>query len=382
MDILAIGVFDPAETPGGLDRYRVELGRALGARGHRVGHVCAVQGGRSLSPGAYRPGGAVATVARAATATRHLLHNGAGRQRWNLVASHFALTGAGAVCGTLPYRLPWVAHFHGPWAEEVAVEERGTPTLSTTVWSKLRSGLERAMYARAGAVITLSRAFAAVAAERYGVPRERLVTIPPGVDLERFRPGSRLTARRDLGLGAHETVLLCVRRLARRMGLETLIEAASTLPSGNWRLLIAGGGELHATLQGRIAALGLGERVRLLGRVPEANLPSLYRAADAFLLPSECLEGFGMVIPEALASGVPVVATPVGGVPEALEGLPGCLLPRGAGAEAIAGAMRAVIEGRARLPEPGAVRAYAERRFSWGRAASDVEDVYRGVCGA
>ena len=374
LDVLAVGMLDPAQVPGGLDRYRVDLDRALAARGHRVAEVCAAPAPSGV--GQYAAGGPLATLWGARLATGRLLRE-RGR-RWTLVAAHFALPAAAALTLPRAAELPWVVHFHGPWADEARVEAggRGAPA-----GLALRAGLEQHVYRRARAVIALSRAFAAVAVDRYGVAPARVSVIPPGVDLERFRPGDRGGARRRWGLAPETRVLLTVRRLARRMGLDVLLEAARHVPDGDWQLLIAGGGELGPELAERVRGLGLAARVRLLGRVADADLPGLYQTADAFVLPSVCLEGFGMVIPEALASGVPVLAFAVGGIPEALEGLPGCLLPS-ADARGLAAALTGVVSGGYPLPPPQAVRALAERRFAWEAVAARVERVYLEACGS
>ena len=91
------------------------------------------------------------------------------------------------------------------------------------------------------------------------------------------------------------------------MGLETLLRALARL-DGETRLVIAGRGSLGAALEKLSVALGIGSRVRFLGRVPDAELVDWYRAADLFVLPTVAYEGFGMATLEALASGRPVVA--------------------------------------------------------------------------
>lgn len=367
MRILSVGMLDPAETPGGLDRYRTALEGALVARGNELRALC---GGTASAPGVFHPGSPLLTVKRAGSAARTLM---AG-WRFDLVATHFALSAAGCWLAENG-RHPWVMHFHGPWAREAAVEEQRYG------WRyHLRRQIELRVYRRATAVITLSHAFAEIVRRDYGVDPGLISVIPPGVDLARFCPGDRNAARAQFGIPSACFVFLTVRRLALRMGLETLIRAAAQLRAGPWCLLIAGDGGLRSALQQQIAQAGVGDRVRLLGRVDESRLPELYRTADLFVMPSEELEGFGMVIPEALATGVPVLATPVGGIPEALEGLPGALLPRAGDPNVLAGAMDAIRAGRISLPPTAQLRHFAEQRYDWARAAARVEEVYRAAC--
>ena len=100
--------------------------------------------------------------------------------------------------------------------------------------------------------------------------------------------------------------------------------------------MIGGAGPLDAALREMAAREGLAERVRFAGFIPESRLPSYYRMADLFVLPTRELEGFGLVTLEALASGVPVAGTPVGGTPEILSRLEPNLLFKDATAASMA----------------------------------------------
>ena len=114
------------------------------------------------------------------------------------------------------------------------------------------------------------------------------------------------------------------------MGLESLISAVRLLDDvAGLRVAIAGQ-RLRVQLETMRDKLGLGDRVALLGRVSDDELPLWYRAADLFVLPTLAYEGFGLVTAEALASGTPVVGTPVGATPELLEPLEPRLLARDA----------------------------------------------------
>jgi glycosyltransferase involved in cell wall biosynthesis len=140
--------------------------------------------------------------------------------------------------------------------------------------------------------------------------------VNPGVDTERFKPGSRSEARRALGLSEDGYLFAAVRRLEPRMGLHAAIDAIASLPHAH--LAIAGTGSLQKALQRQVEDLRLGARVRLLGRVSDDDLPLVYQAADTTLVPTVSLEGFGMVVLESLACGTGVIASRVGGLPEAL----------------------------------------------------------------
>ena len=291
----------------------------------------------------------------------------------DVVASHFALY-------TLPVldRLagtPLIVHFHGPWALESAAE-------GATPWAvRLKKQLELLVYRRATRAIVLSRAFRDVLHTHYGVPLDRIRIVPGGVDVERFRVSlSRQEARAYLGWADRPTVLV-VRRLAHRMGLEQLIDATSIVRKEYpaLQVLIGGKGPLSAALQERIEAQQLADSVRLLGFIPDEDLPLAYRAADATMVPTQALEGFGLITLESLAAGTPVLVTPVGGLPETVERLDGSLILSGKSVQAIADGLRAVVEHRYAHLTPDVCRSYVEHNFSWPVIAQQIAEVYREV---
>ena len=151
--------------------------------------------------------------------------------------------------------------------------------------------------------------------------------VPPGVDTKRIQPldeASRLAARQRLGLRVDGPLVVSVSRLVPRKGMDTLIEAAARLSSRipDLTVAIAGEGRDRRKLERLIADLDA--PVRLLGRVPEADMPRLYGAGDVFAMMCRARwggleqEGFGIVFVEAAAAGVPQVAGRSGGAHEAV----------------------------------------------------------------
>jgi len=218
--------------------------------------------------------------------------------------------------------------------------------------------------------------------ELYHADPQRTVTIPPGVDLGRFRPGRRAAARAVLGLPHDAVVLAFVGRIQPLKGPDVLLRAAAELirrdPTMRERLvvLVAGGpsgsGLAEPTaLHELAAALGISGNMRFLP--PQgAGLVEVYRAADVVAVPSHN-ESFGLVALEAQACGTPVVAARVGGLPVAVaDGRSGLLVP-GHRAEEWADALRVAIGRRDELSE-GAV-AHA-RAFSWDRTADALLATY------
>jgi glycosyltransferase involved in cell wall biosynthesis len=293
-----------------------------------------------------------------------------------IFASHFALH----ALPLLPElsRAAHVVHFHGPWAQESNVEGQA--------WAQVtaKKAVEKLVYRNARAFITLSEAFRQLLIDAYKISPHKVHVIPGGVDLERFCPGNQSAARAVLGWPQERPLLVCVRRLTPRMGLERLILAFSRIAARHPQaeLIIGGKGPLLPRLESSIASLGLQNRVRLAGYISEEHLPVVYRAATATIMPSERLEGFGLTTIESLACGTPVLVTPVGGLPEVIRPLaPSCVFS-GTGEEAIAHGLDALLRGKYPLPSPEACRRYTLQRFSWDRIAGQVLDVYRNASGA
>jgi len=149
------------------------------------------------------------------------------------------------------------------------------------------------------------------------------VVCPGWVDLNRFQPSKdRNETRKILGKAWKIGIptFLSVRRLERRMGLDNLIAASSILKAEGYQfqVMIGGAGPLQREFEYEISKLGLQEYVYLLGRISEHDLPLTYAAADCFVLPTRALECFGLIVLEAFACNTPVIATPVGSIPEVM----------------------------------------------------------------
>ncbi len=290
----------------------------------------------------------------------------------DLVAAHFALYAAPWI--DLVDDIPFVMHFHGPWAAETRAESH-----ASSVKGYLQSTLERYVYQRADLCIVLSEAFADLLHREYGVDRSRIRVVPGGVDVSRFNlPDSQRTARQRLGLPLDRPILLSVRRLAQRMGLENLVAALPDvlqhLPDA--LLLIAGSGPMQDELQAQIDDAGLHDHVRLLGFVPETDLPLTYRAADVSIVPTTHLEGFGLITLESLAAGTPVLVTPVGGMPEPLRPFHENLVLDGTSPTHLAEGLVGALTGTRSLPSAAQCREYVREHFDWPVITSRILDVY------
>ena len=243
---------------------------------------------------------------------------------------------------------------------------------------------ERDALHRAGAVVTTSVWARDQVAARYGVPGEKVFVVPPGTDPAPLAAGAGVD-----GGGGSGGSLLCVAAVLPAKGHDVLLTALAILRDLDWSCTFVGTRDLDpdfsAVLQRQAESSGIGDRVVFTGPLGRDGLAREYTRADVLLLPSRN-ESYGMVVTEALARGLPVIASHVGGVPEALGhgadgALPGLLVPEES-PEALAYALRRWL-GDAALR--GTLRAAAlNRRASlagWDGAAARLSYVLAGAAG-
>ena len=261
-------------------------------------------------------------------------------------------------------RLRLIALVHHPLALETG--------LSPARVEALRRGESTAL-AAARMVVATSGATADRLVGEYGVSRARIRVVEPGTDAAPLAVGS----------GASVPNLLCVAAVTPRKGHDILLHALAALTDRAWRLDCVGSlsrcPATSAAVQRLSEHLGLSGCVRFTGEVDESRLAAFYHRADLFVLPTR-FEGYGMVLTEALARGLPIVSTRVGPIPN--------LIPRDAGLlvepdnpAALCAALAQVLDDPSRRAgfASGARSARAELR-SWAAASADFMDVLDEVC--
>jgi teichuronic acid biosynthesis glycosyltransferase TuaC len=251
----------------------------------------------------------------------------------------------------------------------VVMTARGTDVSLIPRYPVPRRMIQRACR-RAAGIITVSAALKDGLATM-DVDPDHVTVLRNGVDLKLFRPMDRQATRRRLGLDG--PTLISVGHLIERKGHHLIVEAMPSLPG--FTLLIAGEGPERANLERRIAELSLGDRVRLLGSRPHAELPELYGAADALILASS-REGWANVLLEAMACGTPAIATPIWGNPEVVAKPEAGIIMVERSAKAIADSVNALFGPR--MPTREATRAYASA-FSWDATTRGQIDLFRRV---
>lgn len=373
---------------GGQNVFVAELAAQLGRRGHYVTvytrRDAPVPSGRvRLAPGVvveHVPAGPPERIPKDGLLPwmhdfgRHLA------DRWSteppdVAHAHFWMSGLAAIQAAQQAgarRIPVVQTYHALGT----VKRRHQGDGDTSPASRVR--LERAIGRAADTVIaTCSDEVAELAA--MGVPRDRVQVVPCGVDLGLFAPAGSPAA--PPAGGRHRLVVLS--RLVERKGVDTAIRALAHLPDAE--LAVAGGpprGGLSRDpevrrLRRAARDAGVAGRVEFLGRLGRGEVPALLRSAS-LVLALPWYEPFGMVPLEAMACGVPVVATAVGGhLDTVVDGVTGALV-RPRDPEAAARAARALLDdpaARAAMGRAGAAR--AREHYSWARVAAATAEVYR-----
>ncbi len=303
---------------------------------------------------------------------------------FDVVHSHYWLSGWAGVLVKEAHGMPLANSFH-TLGRVKDVARRGDEAPSSV--ARLRA--EDGVIAGSDCVIASTPYEFDDLIEHYAASPERLCISQPGIDHALFTPGDRSEARARIGIGG-EPLILCVGRVQAHKGFDVAVEMLSHLPdtlavgSGPPSLMIVGGpsgpdGQKEVEhLQTRAVALGVADRVRFVPPQPHGSLADYYRAADLLVMPSYS-ESFGLVAAEAQASGLPVVAARVGGLPYVVGASTSGLLVDDHDPRSFAAAATAILDHpsfRSNL-SAGAIEFAA--RFSWDRTADRLLDLYDGI---
>lgn len=284
------------------------------------------------------------------------------------------------------------AHMMVPdgWAASRIGPELGVPTVGTAHRADVldipaqgaKSRMQVAEAIRSlDAVVTVSRAIGD-AADAIARPKRPITVVPNGADAEVFLPRDPVEARRRLGIPEGGPVVSYVGKLVPRKGVDTLIESMGVLAareSGAPHLVMAGIGPMRESLEQRARELGVADRITWLGKVPHDDVGWVMSTGDVFILPS-LSEGLPTVVCEAMACGLPVVATAVDGTPEIVDEPATGLLVQPHDIDGIAAALSRLLDDPALRAQMGAEalrRSAAD--YTWAANARRMEDVYSAV---
>jgi len=224
------------------------------------------------------------------------------------------------------------------------------------------------------------------AAEKIACPREEIAVVYTGCDLERFSfsEAARAAFRERLNISLESPVLTFIGGLLRTKGLFELVDAFLFVRQEHpdLHLIIIGTGEDASTLVEKAVEADVRDKVHFVGARPHDEIPGWLSAADVLVLPS-WHEGLPNVVVEAMACERPVVATRVGGIPEAVEdGESGILVDKG-NVEALVKAIALLLKDEGRRQSMGVIgRQIVENKFTWERNAIRMTKVYEEVLNA
>lgn len=303
------------------------------------------------------------------------------RLQYDLIHAHYWMSGLVGKELRSAWKAPMVAMFHtlGLVKDRIAVlGERESD-------ERIRG--ERRVLAAADMVVAATPAERADLQWLYELPSARAAVIPPGVDLDHFRPLDKAAARAKLGFSAGERQILFVGRIEALKGIDTLIRASHLLllqGFAPFNVNIIGGdveesleqmGSELARLRTLTRELGLSAHIHFLGSRRQRELPAYYAAADVVVMPSYS-ESFGMVALEAMACGRPVIASRVGGLAYLVEdGITGFHVQEG-NAEEMAVRLEQLLGDEGLRDRMGQAARTEAEKYSWERAAVQIENLF------
>ena len=396
LKVLMVADVSPLAIEGGAERVLWEQASRLAKRGHQVRVISRFpekvvpetleRGGVRILHFPVERGSSLRFLFNSILEARRAVEQALAEEGSDVLHLYQPFSGYGALRSKRAKALPCLYTFLSPALLEY-VSRRGMTGhhrlgLAGRVAQILLWGIERACLKRATRIHVLSDFSAGQLWKLYRISSDRIVKIPGGADVQRFRPAAdRRALRQALGLPEDSPVLLTVRNLEARMGLDLLIRAMAILRRyvPDVLLLIGGAGSLRTPLEALTASLDLQQHVRFLGYIPESDLPGYYQAADAFVLPTRELEGFGLVTVEALSCGTPVLGTAIGATPEILSDLDPSLVLQDTTPEAMAEDLMRFLAAHHRDPVASqalrqACRRHAELHYSWDGSVTRLED--------
>lgn len=291
---------------------------------------------------------------------------------YDLIHSHYWLSGLAGEELKRAWDVPHVTMFHTLGE----IKNRASVSMKET---DLRISAEAGIIAGVDRVVCATEQERAMIRQLYNADPAKVRVIPLGVDLDRFQPADKEAARAALGL-TDERIVLFVGRIEPLKGIDILINAASMLDSDvDCSVIIVGGDESTSTQVRKLRDLakvrGIENRVAFTGAVDHTLLPLYYNAADICVVPSH-YESFGLVAVEAMASGIPVIASRVGGLTGTVrDGETGYLVPWLC-PEPFAERIELLLDNEPLRRSLGEAARDAVGRFHWESVADSVLNMY------
>jgi len=317
-----------------------------------------------------------------------ILHN---KYKFDCINPHQPFSALGVIRSPLGNKVKKVYTCHSLSFEEFKTRNPRPQNIIKRVFYSLnikaRKFIEKKILNESDVIAVLSRFTQEKLLSAYKISSEKIVIIPGGINLQRFYPATdKIIIRRRLNIPEERLILFTVRNLVSRMGLENLLYAVKDVVEAvpDICLVLGGDGPLKNNLFSLTKELGIENHVQFVGFVPELELPDYYRMADIFILPTIELEGFGLDTLEALASGLPVLGTPVGGTIEILGKLDAKYLFKDTKRESMAALITETC--REFRANPGVwqdvsskCRLFVEENYSWEKNVKSLENLFAGA---
>jgi len=303
----------------------------------------------------------------------------------DLIHIHHPLPAIGISLKKESRKIAKVYSFYSPWDWEYKLDKSiHSHHLVGRFWIMVKSFfrrlIEKKSLKKCEKVVALSKYSECQLQKIHHISSSKIVIIPGGVDINKFHPAAdQSSVRNRLSIPRDKFVLLTVRRLVPRMGIQNLIRAISSIEKErkDIYLIIGGKGSLEDSLKELTNNLGLERYVHFVGFIEPEQLPLYYQAADLFILPTLELEGFGLVTLEALSSGLPVLGTPIGGTKEILGRLDTDLMFKDTNSDSMAELILDYIQDRKILLDLRLkCRKFVEDNYTWDRSVRLIEEVF------
>ena len=403
MHILLVSDVSIANVFGGAERVLFEQSTRLAQRGHDV-HILTrklldhkknaevIQG---VSEWRYDVDkkSAISVINTSRRSARRLFEYLHGSHGFDLLNFHQPFTAFGVVQSPFSRKTRKIYTCHSLSFEEY-ISRNSKPSGSKAKLVYLlnayaRKWMEKWVLDKSDDVVVLSLFTKARLLNIHRIPFRKVSVVPGGVDLKRFRPfGDKMEIRQRLNIPQDRVVLFTVRNLVQRMGLENLIHSLKIIneQAPDLFLVLGGSGPLKDSLSALMRQLDLESHIRFTGFISEDELPDYYRMADFFVLPTRELEGFGLVTLEAMASGLPVMGTPVGGTQEILGKIDQNFLFKDSSADSMASL---ILENYQKMKADHQIwgemslrcRKFVEDNYSWEKNVDALENIFDRITG-
>ena len=310
------------------------------------------------------------------------------KKMFDCINFHQSLSSLGVIHSSLSSRIPKIYTCHSLSFEEFISrngnENRFIPNVSSLIKTLGYKLIEKEVLQRSDSIITLSKFTKNKIITVHKILKNKIQVIPGGVNLNKFAlADDKNKIRKQLNIPQNKVVLFTVRNLVQRMGLDNLIIAFNNLIKRKIEihLVIGGEGVLQDGLIALTRSFGIDDHIHFAGFIPEEQLPAYYQMADLFVLPSMELEGFGLVTLEAMACGLPVLGTPVGGTKEIIGNFDPSFLSEGTDphsmAELILKKYYIIKNNPQRWKEiSNHCRKFVENNYSWEKNINALERVF------